>query len=317
VRVENTDQGYFLQHAVAGLANEGNQKYTDVLPSVNLKFLLAPKTNLRASYYKAINRPSFYEIVPYRTVNEELTEAGNPDLKHTVAHNADIRYEIFPRPAEQLMIGAFYKKIIDPIEFGMVLQGQGSFYTPTNFGNATNYGVELDYTRFIYSFGVKLNYTYTNSNITTTKLFYYNNPDPTSTEHVLLKNVDQKRRLAGQAAHVGNFTLLYKGAKNGIDAQLSMAYTGDRLYAVSKYLDNDWWQGGFAQMDASAEKKFAGRYVVFVKATNLLNTPVKLYVKKENAANQKAEGYETYNKGTMIRKDQYGQTLLIGFRVKF
>jgi TonB-dependent receptor len=317
VRVENTDQGYFLQHAVAGLANEGNQKYTDVLPSVNLKFLLAPKTNLRASYYKAINRPSFYEIVPYRTVNEELTEAGNPDLKHTVAHNADIRYELFPRPAEQLMIGAFYKKIIDPIEFGMVLQGQGSFYTPTNFGNATNYGAELDYTRFIYSFGVKLNYTYTNSNITTTKLFYYNNPDPASTEHVLLKNVDQKRRLAGQAAHVGNFTLLYKGAKNGIDAQLSMAYTGDRLYAVSKYLDNDWWQGGFAQMDASAEKKFAGRYVVFIKATNLLNTPVKLYVKKENAANEKAEGYETYNKGTMIRKDQYGQTLLIGFRVKF
>ncbi len=317
VRIENTNQGYFLQHPVAGLANEGNQKYTDVLPSVNLKYLLAPRTNLRASYYKAINRPSFFEIVPYRIVNEELTEAGNPDLKHTVAHNADIRYEMFPRASEQFMLGAFYKKIINPIEFGMVLQGQGSFYMPTNFGDATNYGFELDYTKFIYHFGMKLNYTYTNSKITTTKLFYYNNPDPTATDRVLIKNVDQSRRLAGQAAHVANLTMLYKSVKSGVDAQLSVAYTGDRLYAVSKFLDNDIWQGGFVQFDASAEKRFSRRYVLFIKATNLLNTPVKLYVKKVNAANTKAEGYQTFNNGTMIRNDKYGQTLLLGFRVKF
>ena len=40
----------------------------------------------------------------------------------------------------------------------MVLQGQGAFYMPTNFGNAANYGVELDYTKYIYYFGIKLNY---------------------------------------------------------------------------------------------------------------------------------------------------------------
>lgn len=316
-RAEHTDQGYLLKHAVAGLPNEGHQQYTDVLPSVNLKFLLNSKTNLRASYYKAINRPSFFEIVPYRIINEELTEAGNPDLKHTVAHNADIRYELFPRPAEQLMIGIFYKKIIDPIEFGMVLQGQGSFYTPTNFGDATNYGAELDYTKFFHSLGIKLNYTYTNSTITTSKLFYYKNPDPAAPDQVLLKNVDQSRRLAGQAAHVANIILLYKGSRNGTDAQLSLAYTGDRLYAVSKFLNNDWWQAGFVQMDASVEKKFAGRCVVFLKAINLLNTPVKLYVKEKNKVNQKAQDYETFKNGTLVRKDYYGQTLMAGIRIKF
>ncbi len=50
---------------------------------------------------------------------------------------------------------------------------------------------------------------------------------------------------------------------------------------------------------------------------NLLNTPIKLYVKKINSANDKADGYETFKNGTMTRKDYYGQTLLIGFRVKF
>lgn len=317
VRVENTDQGYLLKHPVAGLPGEGNQVYTDVLPSVNFKYLLNPTTNLRASYYRAINRPSFFEIVPYRIVNEELTEAGNPDLKHTVADNADIRYEIFPKRSEQFMAGVFYKRIMNPIEFGMVLQGQSSFYMPTNFGTATNYGLELDYTKFLHAFGIKLNYTYTNSGITTSKLFYYPNPDPNATNHVLLKNVEQKRRLAGQAAHVANATILYKNGNHGIDAQLSFAYTGDRLYAVSKYVDNDIWQSGFVQADASAEKKIGKQFTVFLKATNLLNTPIKLYVKKENAANNKTPNYQTINNGTLTRYDTYGMTLLLGVRAKF
>ncbi|HVZ25170.1 MAG TPA: TonB-dependent receptor, partial [Sediminibacterium sp.] len=317
VRAENTDQGYHLDHVVQGLKNDGDQKYTDVLPSVNMKFKLNGKTNLRASYYEAINRPSFFEIVPYRVVNEDFTEAGNPDLKHTVAHNADIRYELFPKSSEQFMVGAFYKKIMNPIEFGMVLQGQGSFYMPTNFGNATNYGLELDYTKYIYNFGIKVNYTYTNSSITTSKLFYYNNPDVNATEHVLVKNADQTRRLAGQAAHVANLTLLYKSINKGIDAQISLTYTGDRLYAVSRYVDNDIWESGFVQMDASAEKKLGKRFVIFAKATNLLNTPVKDYVKRINPANSKVPDYEIFKKGTMTRSDVYGQTIILGLRFKY
>jgi TonB-dependent receptor len=317
LRLENTDQGYFLKNPVAGLPNEGNQVYTDLLPSLNFKYLLSNITNLRASYYRAINRPSFFEIVPYRIVNEELTEAGNPDLKHTVADNIDLRFETFPKRAEQFMVGIFYKRIMDPIEFGMVLQGQSSFYMPSNYGNATNYGLEIDYTKYLHSFGIKLNYTYTRSTITTTKLFYYRNPDPTAVNQVLLKNVDQTRSLAGQAAHVANATLLYKNMHQGIDAQLSLAYTGDRLFAISKYLDNDMWQSGFVQMDASAEKKIGKGFVVFLKVSNLLNTPVKLYVKKENAANNNTPGYTSIRNGTMTRIDEYGLTLLAGLRVKF
>lgn len=315
-RLEHTNQSYLLKFPTAGVKNESAQDYSDVLPSLHVKLKLTPEKSIKASYYKAINRPGFFEIVPYRILNEEFVEAGNPDLKHTVAHNIDMRFEMFPNRTEQLMIGAFYKKIQNPIEFGMVLQGQGSFYMPNNFGDATNYGAELDLTKYIYSFGFKLNYTYTNSSITTSKLFYYNNPDPQATDKVLLKNVDQTRRLTGQAAHVANFTLLYKNHKQGFDGQLSLAYTGDRLFAVSRYLNNDLWQGGFVQLDLSAEKKLAKRYMLFLKATNLLNTPVKLYIKKTNPVNDNAAGNESFKNGTMTRKDQYGQTLIIGCRFK-
>lgn len=316
-RVENTNQGYLLRIPVVGIANEGNQKYTDVLPSVNLKFKLNQKTNLRASYYEAINRPSFYEIVPYTVTNEEVTEAGNPDLKHTVAHNADVRYEFFPKTSEQFLVGAFFKSINNPIELGITTRGQSSYYTPLNFGTATNYGLELDYTKYIYNFGIKLNYTYTNSNITTTKLMRYTNPDPSAAEKLPLKNVEQKRSLAGQAAHVANFTALYKNLNKGIDAQLSLAYTGNRLAVVSPYINNDIWQSGFLQLDASAEKKLGKKLVLFAKATNLLNTAAKEYVKEINPANSRAFGYETTSNGTVVRNDKYGQTVLLGLRFKY
>ena len=325
VRIEHTDQGYHLDHVVEGLKSEGDQRYSDVLPSLNFKYKLNGQTNLRASYYRAINRPSFFEIIPYRIINEDFTEAGNPELKHTVADNADLRYEYFPRSAEQLMAGVFYKRIKDPIEFGMVLQGQGSFYMPGNFGTATNYGAELDYTKYFYHFGVKLNYTYTHSSITTSKLYYYNNPNSEAgggnpdgqADPILVKNVDQTRRLAGQAAHVAGLTGLYKSLKKGIDGQLSVSYTGDRLYAVSRYIDNDIWESGFIQMDASVEKSLKKHFVLFVKASNLLNTPVKKYIKRANPANERVEGYTSYKGGTVTQSDRYGQTLMIGLRFKW
>lgn len=317
-RAENTDQGYHLDYPTTGVQPIGEQKYTDILPSVNLKYKLNDKTNLRASYYEAINRPSFYEIVPGTdNDNDDWTQKGNANVKHTVAHNADLRYELFPKPSEQLLVGAFYKRLINPIELGIAQQGQNSYYTPTNFGIATNYGFELDYTKYIYNFGIKLNYTYTNSSITTDKLYKSPNPDPTATDKIQTDTTNQTRRLAGQAAHVANLTFLYKSVKKGVDAQLSFAYTGDRIIAVSSYINNDIWQSGFVQLDASAEKKVGNHFVVFLKATNLLNTPVKDYVKNVNPVNAKIPGYETFNGGTVTRSDVYGQTIMLGIRFKY
>ena len=80
---------------------EGNQKYTDVLPSFHAKYNVHENANLRFSYARAINRPSFFEIVPYTIFNEDFDERGNPDLKHTVADNVDLRYEFFPKSSER------------------------------------------------------------------------------------------------------------------------------------------------------------------------------------------------------------------------
>jgi outer membrane receptor protein involved in Fe transport len=317
LRAEHTNQGYNLKFPVDGAKNEGYQEYTDYLPSAHVKYKIHRDANLRLSYVKAVNRPSFFEIVPYSMIYEDYKERGNPDLKHTVADNFDLRYEYFPRPSEQFMLGLFYKNIKNPIEFGMMNGfGQDTYYMPMNFGNAHNYGFEIDIMKYFNWFGIKANYTFTDSDITTTKMKVIPNPDPNAETGYVTEYVDQERPLFGQAEHVVNLSLLVKDTKRKWDGQLAFSYTGDRLCIVSRYLDEDSWQAGYIHLDASAEKRFKGGLSIFAKATNLLDTPMLQYV-KENDANRNSIGLERYKGGVVERKEYYGRNLSIGIRYKF
>lgn len=315
VRAEATDQGYSMLFPIGEDRPNGNQHYTDILPSLHFKYKPEGNVNLRASYFRSINRPGFFEIVPYRIVLEEYQERGNPDLKRAIADNIDLRYELFPRASEQFMVGVFYKMIKDPIEYTLrrdAIRGQDIYYSPGNFGNAKNYGLEIDYIKYVKQFGIKANYTYTHSRITTTKSRRIRN-ESGDLETI---NVEQTRPLYGQSAHVANLSVLYKNQQNGLDAQLAGGYTGDRINTVSQFIDNDLWQKGFIQMDASLEKTFRNGLGVFVKANNLLNTPMEVYINNVNASNARIPNQDLPGK-TLIRRDRYQRSYLLGVRYKF
>lgn len=128
--------------------------------------------------------------------------------------------------------------------------------------------------------------------------------------------VDQTRPLFGQSEHIANLALLFKDTKTGWDAQVAGAYTGPRINTVSQFLNNDLWQKGFIQMDFSAEKRFSHGLTVFVKANNILNTPMKLFIKGTNPENEKIAENLVSNGQTLIRSDYYGQSYLVGLRYK-
>ena len=317
LRVEHTNQGYNLLFPAGEAFPKGNQIYTDLLPSLTAKYFLSAKAQLHASYYKALNRPGFYEIVPGKVVNEDFVERGNVNLQRALADNFDLRYELFPGASEQLLVGAFYKRIKNPIEYTFqadAVRGQDIYYSPGNFGTANNYGAEVDYIKYFSKIGVKANYTYTHSRINTLKTTRVINSTTGDTEPA---NVNQERPLYGQSAHIANLSLLFKDTKKGWDVQLAGAYTGPRINTVSQFLNNDLWQEGFVQLDASAEKRFKGGISVFVKANNILNTPTKLFIKGTNPANNDIKEDLVKNGNTLIRSDYYGQNYLVGFRYKF
>lgn len=312
-RTEYTNQGYYMLFPNFGEPADGGQTYAEVLPNAQIKYILQEKQNFRVSYYKSVNRPGFFEIVPYQMQEEEYTEYGNKNLKHSTIDNVDLRWEYFPTAMDQILIGTFYKNIKNPIEYAYYSVNQRqSGYGLQNLGNAQNFGVEFDVIKYIRFLGIKANYTFTHSSITTPKV-YYGIGTSGGTE-TLTKN--QTRPLVGQAAHVANISLLIKDINHGWDAQLAASYSGDKIVIVSRFLDADYWEKASVNIDFSFEKSFKNGISIFGKANNLLNTPKTEYLKVNNPYNSKFPMQSLLLNETLIRKEYYKQSFLLGVRYK-
>lgn len=316
VRVEGTLQKFETRVAETVAGKYGTIRYTDVLPSVNVNYIVSSRTNVRMSYYKSICRPGFFEIIPYSITGEDFTEVGNPWLERTRAHNFDLRYEFYPGSVDQLLVGTFYKVIQDPIETTYKPDpGKATIFVlgPGNFGTAVNYGLEVVATKYFGNFGISANYTYTSSEITTDKLLYDKVPGSVDNQHT---TVSQTRPLQGQSKHIANASLLYNGKHNGFKAQLSGVYTGRRIIQVSPYLDLDYWQEPVFSLDFSAEKAIGKYFVIFVKMANLLDSPLRVNINKPNTLVGKLP-LQTDSDHYMVQNDRYGQSGQIGLRLMF
>lgn len=314
LRAEHTNQIYTMQQKFRNMGQVGEQSYWDWLPSASLKWTPTKKMNVRLSYYRSINRPGFYEIVPYQIMGEEYQEKGNPNLKRARIDNIDLRWEWFPSATEQVLAGVFYKYLQDPIEQvfvaadGKLGSGADAYYMPDNLGNAKNYGFEIDVVMYIRHFGIKANYTYTHSRITTSKREYKEGSAEYKT------GVTQSRPLVNQAPHTANLSLLYKDTNYGWNAQLAASYTGTKLALVSPFKDADQWDKAMFGLDFSMEKKFPCGVSVFLKANNLLDAKRERYLKTVNQSNLEYEGQSSDK--TIVGTYKYGRTYLVGVRVK-
>ena len=314
VRAEHINQIYTMLQKFRNMGQVGEQSYWDWLPSASVKWTPTKKMNVRLSYYRSINRPGFYEIVPYQIMGEEYQEKGNPNLKRARIDNVDLRWEWFPSATEQVLAGVFYKYLQDPIEQvfvtsdGKIGSGADAYYMPDNLGNAKNYGFEIDVVKYIRHFGIKANYTYTHSSITTTKREY----NVGSAEYKT--GVTQTRPLVNHAPHTANLSLLYKDTNYGWNAQLAASYTGTKLALVSPFKDADQWDKAMFGLDFSMEKKFPCGVSLFLKANNLLDAKRERYLKTVNQSNLEYEGQRKDK--TVVGTYQYGRTFLLGLRVK-
>jgi hypothetical protein len=322
VRVENTQQDYTTVMPQTFTGAYGTISYTDVLPSVHLKYLLSSNQNLRLSYFKSVSRPGFGEIVPYDLPGEQFEEIGNPYLKHVRADNIDLRYELFPGIADQILVGAFYKQLQNPIEYFVVRHGGPSalYLQPQNTNQATNFGFEAVFTKYFGVFGISANYTYTHSEITTPKLLYEYQPG-TGNQTVA---VNETRPLQGQADNVGNLSLLFKDPKIGLDAQLAYTYTGERISQVSAYYNLDIWAKPFSQLSLSFEQRIARRFSFYAKINNLTDSKPKQFMKVPYTVpnGNFTGGYslpfqDAGSSYTITQRDIYRVNFLAGFRYKF
>jgi TonB-dependent receptor len=289
VRAEKTDQGFHINTFYAGAVNAVTKNYTDVLPSIMVKYKLNAKTNIRASYFKSISRPNYYELVPYKILSSSSAhdEQGNPNLKHSIADNFDLRYELYPHKEDQLFIGGFYKRIQDPIESEYV---DGTTYQPVNLGTATLYGAELVYTKNIGNFGVTGNYTYIYSKIFSTKSY-------TDLQAQTTYDKLQERPMQGQTNNTVNLSVFYNNVKRRLFVQMAYEYLGKTLDQVYPIYGYDYYQLPQSLLSASADYGLGKHFTIYGKFNNLLNTPT------------------TYKINTLeVGKDVFEAEFLVGIR---
>lgn len=321
VRAEFTNQNYNTQLSKDVTARSGTIKYTDFLPSIQFKYALSRNQNLRLAYYKALARPGFAEMIPDGIDGEFFKERGDPiNLLHSVADNLDIRYELYSKNADQLLLGAFYKNIKDPIEIAAVKpQGINSLYLqPVNKGTAYNYGFEAVVTKYFGVFGISANYTYTNSNIKDSVVLSSRN----AAGQIVSSKLEQSRPLQGQSNHVGNLSLIYKNPKIGFDFQAALVYTGERISFLSPYAGLNYWQSPTTQLDLSFEKRIVKKLTFYGKINNITNAPFELSLHQSYDDYLAASGSRPLALQTdpsnkiIIQKDYYRTSFLFGLRYK-
>ena len=127
------------------------------LPSVNVKYEVTEKANIRFASGKTYTKPVIMEAYPIEYINADGTSTkGNPFLTNSDNYNADLKFELFPSNKEMFAVGVFGKNIKNPIERTFVANAANATITTyLNSDSARLFGAEFE---FIFDFA-RLNKT--------------------------------------------------------------------------------------------------------------------------------------------------------------
>lgn len=170
-------EGYAGQASGNTFSAVNNQsRYTDTLPSVNLRYEWEDGLYLRAAASKTMTRPDFNQLSPSLTLNSVLAigSAGNPFLKPVRADNLDFAIERYVSSTTSVHATAFFKKVDGFVLTSTKTETYGGVdyqvSRPYNAKSADIKGIELGYQQF-YDFlpgwmrglGLQANYTHVDS----------------------------------------------------------------------------------------------------------------------------------------------------------
>lgn len=276
--------------------------YTDVLPSVNARYELNPRTLLRAAYFRSIVRPILEQNRPAGLIEIEdgeiEAEFGNVNLERTRADSFDLSIEYYPGDVGLLSAGVFYKRLRNPV-YGIDLagtpgyEGFEGYETFINGADADIFGVELGWQQGLTFLpapfdGLLLaaNYTWVDAEGAV--------PLPDGGERAA--------PLPFQAEHTANLSIGYQ--KHGFSARLAATYR-DRILdevgdpedaAFDVYIDNH------LQIDLTAAWQLTPRVQVFFEGSNLGDEPLYSF---------------SGRRGVNVQYEEYGPSYTLGLKAVF
>ena len=273
VRVENTVNIYrgnaydIDDETSTPTSGEGN--YTNLLPSVLMKYNLSSRSLIRGSVTSTMARPNYYDLVPYISFSRDDLEAefGNPDLKAATATNVDLSYENYLPNVGLISAGVFYKRINNFIYTESIndFEYNGTTYdaqTPKNGEVATVQGLELAFQRTLGKSGFAKN------------LNLYTNATFTASQTTGVRD-GENIALAGTAPIMLNASLAYDAKKFTARVSFNHAQGYVDEYGGDKYTDRFYGDQSF--VDINAYYALTPKLRVFIDLNNLTNQPLRYY----------------------------------------
>ncbi|SFB82905.1 TonB-dependent receptor [Zunongwangia mangrovi] len=269
--------------------------YTNILPSVHLKYNVNNNTILRFAWTNTLARPNYIDLVPYRAVNNEDEEisVGNTDLDPSTSMNFDFMAEYYFNSVGILSGGVFYKDIEDFV-YTYISEDDATGYDlfqPLNGDEANVYGAEVSFQRqlnflpgFAKNFGIYLNYTYLHSEANGIR-----NEDGDLREDEL--------SLPGSSPNMFNGSLSYSDKR--FSARLSANFS-------DAYLDE---LGGNAFEDRYYDEQF---FLDFNMSYSI-NKNLRIFADLNNITNQPLRYYQGVANRTM-QMEYYSQRLTFGLK---
>lgn len=324
-RIENTDTV-----STAKVFNEVNEQltdettrndYTDLFPSLQVRWEPRDDLVLRGSFTRSIARPTLRSLAGFTNidfdnadvltpgvVSEGRVSRGNPQLEPFESSNFDLSLEWYPGANAIVAVSGFYKDIENPIFGGNVVLHDtsigGVFFEevdvgqPRNAGEAELMGVELqaDYRLAMLpgplaGLGVRGNVAFMDSELRDI-------PGREGEELPLFQQPDMVATLAGNYEWKGFF------------AQLTYSYTDQQLFSVNDGLPSqgvgalgdgefDLFRDERFELDFRVGYRLRDRYEVFAAAENVTEEPFEIFAGREG------------NRETTIREPS---TFWLGFR---
>jgi len=318
VRIEATDATYgnFLTvtdaagNATTSFVNN-KKSYTNLFPTLQLKYAFEPNLLLRATYSTGIARPGFSQAggnagVDFTTAPRPVFSAGNPKLKPTTGNNFDLDLEYYLPNGGIVQVGVFDKEfknyifrnaqinVNDPIFLGQ----NGDFVTYGN-ENAHVRGIEIAYQqKFTFLPGL-LGGLGAEANATFVKSRFLEYSAATRQAAGIIGATDQFGSLPGTSNTTWNVAGFYE--RGPVNVRLAAQFIGSSLFSLNGDQSIDTIQSSRLSMDLTASYEVKKDYVLFFGVRNLLDTPLR-YVDGRDARTQQIEYYgQTYEGGIRFK----------------
>lgn len=314
---------------IPGRVGESVKDYSNLYPSLNVKYDLDEKNALRIAISKTITLPEFKEISPFEYVSQvgQVTR-GNPNLEASKDLNYDLKWEYFPSTGQLVSLAAFYKDIQDPIN-KVQDRGSAGVFSYFNSGDkAEVYGFELETKVDLIKANEELE-TPTGYNLdlnfNATRMWHsqdlkeVRDADGTFIRTFRYKNLT-KTGLQGASDWIVNASLNFSTpTENPFSASLTANYASDKIFALgapeiqsqSETFYNDAIiEKGFVALDAVVTKEFGPHWTLRFIGRNLLNPEIRRtqLVKPSTTGIQTEETVRSYTSGA---------TLNLGFSYSF